>query len=274
MEDEPSTSTSLASTSNYTSDIYEYLRGAELLFLSDKPFTEKQNEITLKMRSILVDWLVEVSEEYKLFPDTLHLSIALLDRFLLAELVPRKSLQLVGISCVLIAAKFEEIYAPDVVDLCYITDNTYSKIDIINMERRILQQLRFNIHQPTACTFVRHYASLDACSTRNEFLSLCICEIALLDWSISGCAASMIAATSILLSSYILCERKLHRLLQIEKSYAPAHLKTCALNIRTIVLAHIAPKSAVMEKYSQPKFGHVAQELSRFSWEFPDELWT
>lgn len=83
------------------------------------------------MRSILVDWLVEVAEEYKLTSDTLYLAINLLDRYLSEKFVTRGTLQLVGIVCLLIASKFEEIYSPSVDEFVYISDNTYTKEEVI-----------------------------------------------------------------------------------------------------------------------------------------------
>jgi len=82
----------------------------------------KQNDINEKMRSILVDWLVEVHVKFKLLPETLFLTVNLIDRYLEAKKVLRQKLQLVGVTSMLIASKYEEIYAPEVKDFVYITD--------------------------------------------------------------------------------------------------------------------------------------------------------
>ncbi|CAI5463879.1 unnamed protein product [Closterium sp. Yama58-4] len=79
------------------------------------------------MRGILMDWLVEVAEEYRLVPDTLFLTAAYIDRFLSHAQVTKNHLQLLGIAAMLIASKYEEIYAPQVDEFCYITDNTYRR---------------------------------------------------------------------------------------------------------------------------------------------------
>lgn len=89
-------------------------------------YMKKQTDINHSMRSILVDWLVEVAEEYKLSLQTLYLTINYIDRFLSVMSVLRGKLQLVGTACMLIAAKFEEIYPPDISDFVYITDDTYN----------------------------------------------------------------------------------------------------------------------------------------------------
>jgi len=93
---------------------------------------KKQSDINHSMRAILVDWLVEVAEEYKLLPQTLYLTINYIDRFLSVMSVLRGKLQLVGTTCMLVAAKFEEIYPPDVSDFVFITDDTYTTKQVTN----------------------------------------------------------------------------------------------------------------------------------------------
>ena len=112
----------------YIMDIYTHLRDSEALRRPATTYMESvQTDINPVMRSILVDWLVEVGQEYRLTSDTLFLSVALADRFLSLVDVRRNRLQLVGITCMLVAAKYEEIYAPQVEEFCYITDNTYTR---------------------------------------------------------------------------------------------------------------------------------------------------
>ncbi len=97
------------------------------------------------MRAILIDWLVEVHLKFKLVPESLYLTVNLIDRYLELEQVNRQRLQLVGVTAMLIACKYEEIYPPIVKDFVYITDNAYSKEEILEMERRMLQTLDFDI---------------------------------------------------------------------------------------------------------------------------------
>jgi len=90
-------------------------------------FMDFQEDINEKMRAILVDWLVEVHLKFKLLPETLYLTVNLIDRYLCKEQVHRSKLQLVGVTAMLIASKYEEIYPPIVKDFVYITDNAYTK---------------------------------------------------------------------------------------------------------------------------------------------------
>lgn len=123
-----------------------------------------QHDMSPHMRKILIDWLVEVAQEYRLTSDTLHLTVDLLNRFLSLEPVAREELQLAGIACMWIASKFEEIYAPTARNFCYITDNTYDQAMLVDMEARVLDTLEFRLALPTAKTFQRRYLQVRPCT--------------------------------------------------------------------------------------------------------------
>ena len=79
------------------------------------------------MRSILVDWLVQVHKRFKLVPDTLYLTVGILDRYLSnCEKISKNEMQLIGITSLMIACKTEEILCPEVDDYVYICDNAYN----------------------------------------------------------------------------------------------------------------------------------------------------
>lgn len=118
----------------------------------------RQSDINANMRGILVDWLVEVSEEYKLHTETLFLSINYIDRFLSRNNVQRGKLQLVGITCMLVAAKYEEIYPPSVEDFVYISDNAYTRENVISEEVKLLNSLSFHCTVATSRQFLRRFA--------------------------------------------------------------------------------------------------------------------
>jgi G2/mitotic-specific cyclin-B, other len=79
------------------------------------------------MRSILVDWLIEVHLKFKLLPETLFITVSIIDRFLEKVRVQKSRLQLVGVTALFIASKYEEIYPPELKDFVYITDGAYKK---------------------------------------------------------------------------------------------------------------------------------------------------
>lgn len=109
------------------------------------------------MRSILVDWLIEVHMKFRLEQETLYLCINILDRYLSRVRVERKELQLVGVTALLLASKYEEIYPPEVKDCVYITDRAYTRQDILDMEATILTELQFNLTVPNAYPFLQRF---------------------------------------------------------------------------------------------------------------------
>lgn len=114
----------------YVADMYNYFREKEASTSVRPVFMESQTHINERMRAILVDWLVEVHLKFKLVPETLYLTINLIDRYLEREEVSRPKLQLVGVTSLLIASKYEEIYPPELRDLVYICDRAYTKQDV------------------------------------------------------------------------------------------------------------------------------------------------
>ncbi|KAL9685501.1 hypothetical protein QQ045_022951 [Rhodiola kirilowii] len=141
----------------YVSDIHSYLHQMEMeqrRRAVPNYIDRVQKDVTVNMRGVLVDWLVEVSDEYELCSETLYLTVSYIDRYLSVNAVNRQKLQLLGVSCMLIAAKYEEISTPTVDDFCYITDNTCSKDEVVKMEAAVLKSLNFELGNPTAKTFL------------------------------------------------------------------------------------------------------------------------
>jgi cyclin B len=97
-----------------------------------------QEEIHVKMRRVLVDWLIDVHMKFKLKPETLFMTVNLIDRYTQNHQVKRKNYQLIGVTCMLIASKYEEIYPPFLKDFIYITDQAYTKEQVVETEVAIL----------------------------------------------------------------------------------------------------------------------------------------
>jgi len=130
------------------------------------------NPINQAMRNILVNWLSEVVEEYKMRSQTLFLAVTYLDRFLQSTKdVHRHLLQLVGVACLWISAKFEEIDVPDVDEFVYITDNTYSAQEIISTERYILNKLDYDLACVTVHNFIFRFLEVGGVTTEQSSLT-------------------------------------------------------------------------------------------------------
>lgn len=139
---------------SYAKDVYQNFLRVEQKYIVDPEYMSRQPELTTKMRSILVDWIVDVHRRFDLLPDTLHLAIHLFDRFLEYTKVSKRQLQLVGVTALFIASKYEEMYVPAVDDFVAITNRSYSIEDIYHMESVILNRLKFDVTVPSALTFL------------------------------------------------------------------------------------------------------------------------
>lgn len=141
-----------------------------------------QKDIHEKMRSILIDWLVDVHYKFKLVPETLYLTVNLIDRYLEKKEVSRQNLQLVGVTAMLIASKFEEIYAPIVKDFVYITDNAYTKDEILLMEMQMLHTLDFEVNFTSAFRFLERFAKVAKVDSILLHLSRYFLELSLVNY--------------------------------------------------------------------------------------------
>uniref|UniRef100_A0A6B2L9T3 Uncharacterized protein n=1 Tax=Arcella intermedia TaxID=1963864 RepID=A0A6B2L9T3_9EUKA len=232
-------------------------------------FMSAQPEITPQMRSILVDWLGEVSEEYDLAPDTLFLAVNYIDRFLSACVVQRCQLQLVGITCMLIACKYEEIQAPFVEDFVHITDCTYTREEILKTELYILNKLNFSLTVCTIRNFLPRFmclAELDQDRTAT-FLSQYLSELSLSIHSINqSYPPSLIASAVVFITRGVLRSSDQWPLvMRYYTGYSAVDLKACVMEI---CAAHGVANSngknpSSKDKYTSQKYGKVLFRVFR-----------
>ncbi|WCJ35513.1 CYCLIN A3 4 [Euphorbia peplus] len=253
----------------YASDIYEYLHKLEA-DPKKRPLPDYietvQKDMSANMRGVLVDWLVEVAEEYKLVSDTLHMTIAYVDRFLSLNVLNRQRLQLLGVSSMLIASKYEEISPPNVEDFCYITDNTYTKEEVVKMEADILKSLKFELGSPTTKTFLRKHTRVaqedfKSSNLQLEFLGYYLAELSLLDYNCVKFLPSLVAASSIFLARFIIRPKMHPWSNSLEKctGYKSSDLRECVHIIHDLYLSRRGGALlAIREKYKQHKFKCVA----------------
>jgi cyclin B len=125
---------------------------------------------------------VQVHLKFKLMTETLYLTVNLIDRYLSVQSVSRKNLQLVGVTALLLAAKYEEIWAPEVNDFVHISDNAYTREQILHMEKTMLNTLQFNLTVPTPYVFVARCLKAAAADREVFYLQIpCIMDCPLLD---------------------------------------------------------------------------------------------
>ncbi|XP_062845781.1 G1/S-specific cyclin-E1 [Trichomycterus rosablanca] len=188
-------------------DVWNYLLRKDKLYLHDKHVMERHPNLQPKMRAVLLDWLLEVCEVYKLHRETFYLSQDYFDRFMATQKnVLKSTLQLIGISSLFIAAKMEEIYPPKVHQFAYVTDGACTEEEILSMEVIIMKELNWSMSPLTPVSWLNVYMQMAYLKEFAEvlmpqfpqttfvqiaeLLDLCILDVRSLEFSNSLLAAS------------------------------------------------------------------------------------
>lgn len=250
---------------DYVNDIFSYYKRVEPRFKVAPTYMANQEDVNEKMRAILIDWLVEVHLKFKLMPETLFLTSNLIDRFLEAKQVTRKNLQLVGVTAMLIASKYEEIWAPEVRDFVYISDKAYTREQILGMEKLMLNTLQFNLTLPTQYNFLSRF--LKAAGYQHDkqvtMMATYLVELALVDYTMLRYSGSLVSAAAIRVALAALKKEDCYpRALAKHSGYSLEAVSSCAKALATLMKnagQGTSNLNAVYKKYSNAKFLEVAK---------------
>lgn len=248
----------------YVEDILKYLRNIEKEFPIKEKFLEN-TKVTPKMRTTLVNWLVDAHRNFSLGLDSLHLAISVTDRYLQAKKsVDRNIFQLVGTAALLLACKIDEVYFPDIDDFVYICDNAFTKRQLLQMEVDIIRKLDFRMGWPISIYFLRRYSKIAQVKGDQYTLSKYILELALLEYSLAHVKPSIQAASACCLAIAIINEvidpaRVWTPTLVYYTSYKYIDLKPIIYEFaRMIANAETSKFDAIRLKYSTSKFGKIS----------------
>ncbi|KAG7379187.1 hypothetical protein PHYPSEUDO_008911 [Phytophthora pseudosyringae] len=247
----------------YACSIYENLRAREHRYHVTEDIFAKQQSVRPKMRAVLVDWLVEVHQRFELEAQTLFLTVNYIDRYLAQAPVKSQQFQLVGVAALLIASKFEEIYPCDMDDLLYICERSYTKADLVDCERDLLNVFKFNLAVPSVSSFLGYY--LEDFEEEDELLSQLasyFAECSLLDFTFGATYEPSVVACSCLLAAYCYIENQApglvwnSRLVELTGNTVEV-VVPCARDLWSILIQQ-SDLTAVATKYSAKVFGEVA----------------
>ncbi|XP_041826948.1 G2/mitotic-specific cyclin-B1 [Melanotaenia boesemani] len=189
--------------SEYVKDIYKYLRQLEVE-QNVRPNYLQGQEITGNMRAILIDWLVQVSIKFRLLQETMYMTVGLIDRFLQDHPVPKKQLQLVGVTAMFLASKYEEMYPPEISDFAYVTDKAYTTAQIRDMEMTILRVLKFQLGRPLPLQFLRRASKIYEVTAEQHTLAKYLLELTMVDYEMIHFPPSMVASAALALALKVL----------------------------------------------------------------------
>ncbi|CAH0405447.1 unnamed protein product [Chilo suppressalis] len=248
----------------YIKDIYRYLTELEIKYAIEPDHLRKQTVITGKMRATLIDWLVEVQRQFSLVLETFHLTVGIIDRYLQAvPNIQRNQLQLVGVTAMFIASKYEEIYAPDVGDFVYVTDNAYSKADVFRCERDIMSKLGFCLARPIPLSFLRRFVKAAHGTSKNHHLAKYFVDLSLGEYTMAHYRPSELSAAAICLSLYLLSSKKLEDVwtptLSYYSGYSLEHIDPIIRKLAKIVVnVENSKYKAVYNKYLDTTLAKVS----------------
>jgi len=165
--------------SEYAADIFKNMKKREAKFPVSNYLTREGALTTGMMRAILVDWLVEVQENFELYHETLYFAVKIVDYYLQKNSTPKEKLQLVGATALLIASKIEERQPPPLDDFQFICDDAYTNAQFKEMEIKIFKSLDFDINMPISYRFLRRFSRVTSLKMEVLTLSRYILELSL-----------------------------------------------------------------------------------------------
>ena len=253
----------------YSKEIFSFLKSNEKLNMPIyKNINLNKTEISEKSRKILIDWIISVHAKFNLLPNTLFLTINLIDRIIEKNVAYINSFQLLGTTALHIAAKYEEIYPPEINDYIFISNKAFSKEDVIEMENFILDKLNFDILCISPYVFLdRLYFISRENNIDVYYLTSMFIEFSFLSIEIMKNKQSLIAASMFYLALKFIYPKKnkvWNNKLQIHTGYKEHKIKSVIKDFILFFKGNIRDKknkiNSLFIKYNHDKFGNVSEK--------------
>ncbi|KAL2015000.1 hypothetical protein VTK56DRAFT_6543 [Thermocarpiscus australiensis] len=237
----------------YANEIFEYLRDLECKSVPNPQYMSHQDDLDWKTRGILIDWLVEVHQRFHLLPETLFLAVNIVDRFLSEKVVQLDRLQLVGITAMFIASKYEEVLSPHVENFVHIADDGFSEAEILSAERFVLATLNYDLSYPNPMNFLRRISKADDYDIQSRTIGKYLMEISLLDHRLMAYRPSHVAAAAMYLARLILVRGEWDETIEYYAGYSEEEIEPVFL-LMVDYLARPVIHEAFFKKYASKKF--------------------
>ncbi|KAL6798716.1 cyclin-like protein [Trichoderma sp. SZMC 28012] len=245
----------------YGEEIFEYLREMEMKMLPNAHYMEMQTEIQWSMRTVLMDWLVQVHHRFNLLPETLFLTVNYIDRFLSCKIVSIGKLQLVGATAILVASKYEEINCPSLDEIVYMVDSGYTTEDILKAERFMLSMLGFELGWPGPMSFLRRVSKADDYDLDTRTLAKYFLELTIMDERFVASPPSFLAAGAHCLSRLILNKGEWTKRHVHYSGYTWSQLKSLVTIMIECCENPVKHHGAVFEKYREKRFKEASVQV-------------
>ncbi|KAH7414393.1 cyclin-like protein [Phaeosphaeria sp. MPI-PUGE-AT-0046c] len=253
--------------SEYVVEIFDYLKELEIATMANPDYMDNQNELEWKMRGILVDWLLEVHTRFRLLPETLFLAVNIIDRFLSAKVVQLDRLQLVGVTAMFIASKYEEVLSPHVQNFRHVADDGFTEEEILSAERFVLAALNYDLSYPNPMNFLRRISKADNYDIQTRTLGKYLLEIGCLDHRFLAHPPSQIAAASMYLARLVLESGPWDATLEHYSGYTEEEIQP-VLQLMIDYLSGPVVHEAFFKKYASKKFLKASIVLRKWAKEY------
>ncbi|XP_039685594.1 putative cyclin-B3-1 isoform X3 [Medicago truncatula] len=246
--------------SEYIDAIYQYYWVTEAHSQALSNYMSIQTEITPHMRGVLVNWLIEVHFKYDLMPETLYLTVTLLDQYLSQVHIKTSDMQLVGLTSLLLASKYEDFWHPRVKDLISISAESYTRDQMLGMEKLILRKLKFRLNAPTPYVFLIRFLKAAQSDMKLEHMAFFLIDLCLVEYEALAFKPSLLCASALYVARCTLqITPSWTPLLQKHARYEVSQIRDCADMILKFHKAAGKGKLTVAyEKYSRKELGGVA----------------
>ena len=238
-------------------------------------YMDNQTEIQWSMRSVLMDWLVQVHHRFGLLPETLFLCCNYIDRFLSAKVVSLAKLQLVGATAIFVAAKYEEINCPSINEIVYMVDNGFSVDEILKAERFMLNMLKFELGWPGPMSFLRRISKADDYDLETRTLAKYFLEVTIMDERFVGSPPSFTAAGAHCLARMMLRKGNWSQGHVYYSDYTYSQLYSLVLLIVECCENPQKHHAAIYDKYMDKRYKrasiYVENEMAR-GFQIPDSV--
>jgi len=251
----------------YVVEIFEYLKELEIATMANPDYMDSQNELEWKMRGILVDWLLEVHTRFRLLPETLFLAVNIIDRFLSTKIVQLDRLQLVGVTAMFIASKYEEVLSPHVQNFRHVADDGFTEEEILSAERFVLSALNYDLSYPNPMNFLRRISKADNYDIQTRTLGKYLLEIGCLDHRFLAHPPSQVAAAAMYLARLVLERGPWDATLAHYSGYSEEEIQP-VLSLMIDYLAAPVLHEAFFKKYASKKFLKASIVLRKWAKEY------
>ncbi|KAI2616581.1 A/B/D/E cyclin [Hypoxylon sp. NC1633] len=237
----------------YATEIFDYLRELERRSNPNPNYIIHQDDLEWKTRSILVDWMIEVHTRFHLLPETLFLAINIIDRFLSQKVVQLDRVQLVGITAMFIAAKYEEVLSPHVSNYRMVSDDGFSDAEILSAERFILETINYDLSYANPMNFLRRISKADDYDIQSRTIGKFLTEISIVDFRFLAFRPSHIAAAAMYLARMILDRGEWDATIAYYAGYTEVEIEP-VFELMIDYLARPISHEAFYKKYASKKF--------------------